>query len=57
MFSFGLVTVIREKDGRVFGFVRFTDVNDQREALIHMNGFNGLGLGERPIKVDSLVLY
>jgi RNA recognition motif-containing protein len=57
MFSFGHVTVIREKDGRVFGFVRFTDVNDQREALIHMNGFNGLGLGERPIKVDSLVLY
>ena len=40
---------MREKDGRTFGFVRFTDLNDQREALIHMNGFNGLG--GKPIKV------
>jgi hypothetical protein len=40
---------MRESDGRTFGFVRFTDLNDQREALIHMNGFNGLG--GKPIKV------
>ena len=42
---------MREKDGKTFGFVRFTDLNDQREALIHMNGFNGLG--EKPIKVPK----
>ena len=40
--------IFREKDHKVFGFVRFTDLNDQREALIHMNGF--LGLGEKPIR-------
>ena len=40
--------IFREKDHKVYGFVRFTDLNDQREALIHMNGF--LGLGEKPIR-------
>ena len=44
---------MREKDGRTFGFVRFTDLNDQREALIHMHGFNGLG--GKPIKVSMAV--
>ena len=44
---------MREKDGKTFGFVRFTDLNDQREALIHMNGFNGLG--EKPIKVSMAI--
>ena len=41
-----------EKDGRMYGFVRFGDMNDQREALIHMNGFNGLGT---PIKVSMAI--
>ena len=36
-----------------FGFVRFTDQDDQREALIHMNGFRGLG--NKPIKVSIAV--
>lgn len=45
--------VMKEKDGRTFGFVRFTDLNDQREALIHMNGFNGLG--GKPIKVSMAI--
>ena len=40
--------IFREKDHKVYGFVRFTDLNDQREALIHMNGFRGLG--EKPIR-------
>ncbi len=41
--------MVREDEGRTYGFVRFSDQNDQREALIHMNGFQGLG--EKPIKV------
>ena len=42
-------SVVEEGEGRLFGFVRFGDQNDQREALMHMNGFRGLG--EKPIKV------
>jgi len=41
-----------EKDGKRFGFVRFSDMNDQREALIHMNGFPGLG---QPIRVSMAI--
>lgn len=41
--------LFKEKDGKVYGFVRFSDMNDQRDALIHMNGF--YGLGPKPIKV------
>lgn len=41
--------LFKEKDGKVYGFVRFKDMNDQRDALIHMNGF--YGLGKKPIKV------
>jgi len=41
-----------EKDGKRFGFVRFGDMNDQREALIHMNGFPGLG---QPIRVSMAI--
>jgi len=40
------------KDKKRYGFVRFTDMNDQREALIHMNGFDGLGA---PIKVSMAI--
>lgn len=44
-----------DEDGssRKFGFVRFGDQNDQREALIHMNGFQGLG--SKPIKVSVAI--
>lgn len=42
-----------EKDGKRFGFVRFGDMNDQREALIHMNGFPGLG--QPPIRVSMAI--
>ena len=45
--------LFREKDNKVYGFVRFTDLNDQRDALIHMNGF--LGLGKKPIKVTLAI--
>ncbi len=41
--------VVEEGEDRLYGFVRFGDQNDQREALIHMNGFRGLG--EKRIKV------
>jgi len=41
--------LFKEKDNKVYGFVRFTDMNDQRDALIHMDGF--LGLGPKPIRV------
>lgn len=44
--------LMEEKGGRRYGFVRFTDMNDQREALIHMNGFHGLG---QPIKVSMAI--
>lgn len=44
--------LMEEKDGKRYGFVRFTDMNDQREALIHMNGFDGLG---QPIKVSMAI--
>lgn len=43
----------KEKDGKRYGFVRFTDMNDQREALIHMNGFDGLG--GQPMKVSMAI--
>ena len=43
---------MEEKDGKRYGFVRFTDMNDQREALIHMNGFDGLG---QPMKVSMAI--
>ena len=33
-----------------YGFVRFAEQEDQRDALIHMNGFTGMG--EKPIKVS-----
>lgn len=36
--SVKMVKVIEEADERMYGFVRFTDQNDQRDALIHMNG-------------------
>jgi len=44
--------LMEEKDGKRYGFVRFTDMNDQREALIHMNGFDGLG---QPMKVSMAI--
>lgn len=53
--------LVREKAGRgesekVYGFVRFSDMNDQREALIHMNGFVGIhGHPGEPIKVSMAV--
>jgi len=53
--------LVREKDGRgdsekVYGFVRFAEMNDQREALIHMNGFVGIhGHPGEPIKVSMAV--
>lgn len=48
--------LVIDEDGssRKFGFVRFGDQNDQREALIHMNGFQGLG--SKPIKVREATL-
>jgi len=36
-----------------YGFVRFTDQDEQRDALIHMNGFRGMG--EKPIKVSMAI--
>ena len=36
-----------------YGFVRFTDQEDQRDALIHMNGFTRMG--EKPIKVSMAI--
>ena len=36
-----------------YGFVRFNDQQDQRDALIHMNGFTGMG--EKPIKVNLAI--
>lgn len=38
-----------------YGFVRFTDQEDQRDALIHMNGFTRMGDGEKPIKVSMAI--
>jgi len=46
--------VVEESSSRRYGFLRFTDQNDQREALIHMNGFRGLG--QKPLKV-LLIIY
>ena len=37
----------------MYGFVRFSDLNDQRDALIHMNGFLGLSL--KPIRVTLAI--
>jgi len=36
-----------------YGFVRFAEQEDQRDALIHMNGFTGMG--EKPIKVSMAI--
>eukprot|EP00092_Neocalanus_flemingeri_P088190 GFUD01111405.1.p1 GENE.GFUD01111405.1~~GFUD01111405.1.p1 ORF type:complete len:360 (-),score=117.09 GFUD01111405.1:22-1101(-) len=36
-----------------YGFVRFTDQHEQRDALIHMNGFRGMG--DKPIKVSMAI--
>jgi len=36
-----------------YGFVRFTNQDEQRDALIHMNGFRGMG--DRPIKVSMAI--
>ncbi len=44
---------MEEAKGKLYGFVRFSDQNDQREALIHMNGFRGIG--QKPIKVSIAV--
>ena len=44
--------VVEDTKGKVYGFVRFNNQNDQREALIHMNGFAGLNENKRPIKVN-----
>ena len=44
-------SVVEDTKGKVYGFVRFNNQNDQREALIHMNGYRGLGSDKRPIKV------
>ena len=42
----------RGETEKVYGFVRFASMNDQREALIHMNGFVGIpGHPGKPIKV------
>ena len=46
--------VFREKGDKVYGFVRFTDLSDQREALIHMNGFYGLSK-DKPIRYVGLI--
>lgn len=46
--------VFREKGDKVYGFVRFTDLSDQREALIHMNGFYGLSK-DKPIRVTVAI--
>jgi len=51
--SLKAVKIVEDAKGKVYGFVRFNNQNDQREALIHMNGFRGLG--ERPIKVSIAV--
>ena len=48
-----LPSVVEDTKGKVYGFVRFNSQNDQREALIHMNGFAGLNGNKRPIKVRS----
>jgi len=48
--------VRRGESERVYGFVRFADMNDQREALIHMHGFVGMpGHPGKPIKVSMAV--
>jgi len=36
-----------------YGFVRFTSQEEQRDALIHMNGFRGMG--NKPIKVSMAI--
>jgi len=36
-----------------YGFVRFSDQDEQRDALIHMNGFRGMG--EKTIKVSLAI--
>ena len=35
-----------------YGFVSFTDQDDQRDAMIQMNGF--MGMGEQPLKVSKV---
>lgn len=46
----------RGESEKVYGFVRFADMNDQREALIHMNGFVAMpGHPGKPIKVSMAV--
>ena len=47
--SHSLFLVMHEENDRTYGFVRFRDQNDQRDSLIHMNGFRGLG--NKPIRV------
>ena len=36
-----------------YGFVRFSNQEEQRDALIHMNGFRGMG--DKPIKVSMAI--
>lgn len=36
-----------------YGFVRFSSQDEQRDALIHMNGFRGMG--DKPIKVSMAI--
>merc|ERR1719341_2751047 len=43
----------RSHGGKPYGFVRFTNQEEQRDALIHMNGFRGMG--EKPIKVSMAI--
>ena len=43
----------RSHGGKPYGFVRFTSQEEQRDALIHMNGFRGMG--EKPIKVSMAI--
>merc|ERR1712066_380127 len=52
--SLKAVKIVEDTKGKVYGFVRFNNQNDQREALIHMHGFR-MGLDERPIKVSIAV--
>ena len=43
----------RSHGGKPYGFVRFTNQEEQRDALIHMNGFRGMG--DKPIKVSMAI--
>jgi len=53
MFDFLCSLVVLDSEGhsRGFGFVRFSDEDEQKLALVEMNHYTGLG--QKPIRVST----